>query len=847
MTDLKTSLLVNRQVPEFIREEYPLFITFLEAYYEYLETKQGTQINDLLNKSKDLRYVSDVDYSIDDFENNFFNTYANLIPKNMEVDKEFLIKNVLPLYLAKGSENSFKLLFRMLFNTEVNLTYPKDNILRASDGKWVVDNILRISQNIRSIFVGNGTETHFVLAQQVYPDQVEVYVDDVLQTFKTNFFIERENRDFYLNVAPALGSIVKVVYKEFDPILLSNLGNSLKLTGLTSGATAIIERASKRIISDNLNLGFPFELFIDSRTLQGEFVDGEEIEVLAFDDEGTLLVLHADTFSIVKKINIVSSGASYNVGDVVTFVAGDPIDTARAVVDSVVEGYIRSIIVNYGGAGFQTGGGVNVASATPINLTLAIDGIDTSGVANSTINTYTVYTDVISNLSSTLISAANYGFPATVISNENVNTVIADALSTSELTGLGPITNVVTIFSNTLTTFAPTLTANSLTYTANGSSIDISRFGSIGRVEIVDGGLGYAVGDEIVVGANPYRTYGDGAAAAVKSVDDVGKITQIELQPSRVNGTVNVSNNGCQIVGTGTFFGTEIRIGDRVIVNNQSRYINAISNTTYANVSSNFTATSTNKKLGRYGIYPIGGVNYIQGNFPPLTISTNTGANAVIEFRAIVSDGDDIVPFVGNTAPGAIISIRLLDGGSSYKYTPQIDLTAHGDGSALANTELEDAYIALPGRWTTSDSIISSSERKLEGRNYYVDYSYVTSSTIEFKKYKSVLKQLLHPSGLVSYAELQELALIGPTVATINTSIANTISGTVSVTNTSIYITGTNTKFNTANTRGTLTIGSNVSVNGVIRTVNNIISNTNISVSSAWTITESAQTLTILI
>ena len=31
-TDLRTSLLVNRQVPEFIRDEYPTFITFLEAY-----------------------------------------------------------------------------------------------------------------------------------------------------------------------------------------------------------------------------------------------------------------------------------------------------------------------------------------------------------------------------------------------------------------------------------------------------------------------------------------------------------------------------------------------------------------------------------------------------------------------------------------------------------------------------------------------------------------------------------------------------------------------------------------------------------------------------------------------
>ena len=67
MSDNKVSLLINRQVPEFVRDEYPLFITFLEAYYEYLETKQGTQLNDLTSVSKDLRNLSDVDDSIEDF------------------------------------------------------------------------------------------------------------------------------------------------------------------------------------------------------------------------------------------------------------------------------------------------------------------------------------------------------------------------------------------------------------------------------------------------------------------------------------------------------------------------------------------------------------------------------------------------------------------------------------------------------------------------------------------------------------------------------------------------------------------------------------------------------------
>ena len=40
MSDQKTSLLINRQVPEIVREEHLNFIAFLEAYYEFLENKQ---------------------------------------------------------------------------------------------------------------------------------------------------------------------------------------------------------------------------------------------------------------------------------------------------------------------------------------------------------------------------------------------------------------------------------------------------------------------------------------------------------------------------------------------------------------------------------------------------------------------------------------------------------------------------------------------------------------------------------------------------------------------------------------------------------------------------------------
>ena len=678
-------------------------------------------------------------------------------------------------------------------------------------------------------------------------DNIESY-EKLIENFNINLFAEntlKESKKLIFNSAPTTNSIIKVVYTDFDVASLKDR----KITGVTSGATALVERAVKRIITDRLNLGFPFELFISDKTLIGEFSSGEEIQTDVVDDNGNLITLTADTFSILNKINVVNGGSSYNVGDVVVVTGGGATQDARAIVDDIVEGYIDGIVVNYGGAGFQDGGDVTVTGIGPLALDLAIDDVNLTGSAISTQNTFTVSSDVIGDYSSVSISAADYGFPATVIpAGENVSTVIADALSYLTISDLGPITNVIVLYSNTATTISPTLDANSPTFTAGTTDYSIKNFRSVGRIKINNGGQYYQVGDEIVFGPNPPHTSGRGAAAAVKAVSANGAITQIEIQPSRVSGTANVTNNSPFIIGTGTQFGTEIRVGDLITINNQSRYINAISDSTHANVNVNWTSSTTNKKIGKYGDYLIGGQGYTQGSFPALTVSsgnaTATGAN--VEISALMGDGESLTPFIGNTQPGQIISIKVVSGGTGYRYIPQVDLSGSGDANATAAAQIEDVYVALPGRWTTSDSILSTSERKLQGRDYYVDYSYVTSSAVEFTKYKKILKQLLHPAGFVNYSDLNQNASFNANTISISTSSSNTISGTINVANGSIYVTGMNTKFNVANTRGTLTIGSNIAVNGVIRTVSSIISNTNLSVSSAFTTSANAQTVIIL-
>ena len=833
MADQKTSLLINRQVPEFVREEHPNFIAFLEAYYEFLENKQGTKKNDLVTKSKDLRYISDVDASIAEFENNFFNTYGNLIPRNVEVDKAFLIKNILPLYLAKGSDKSFQLLFRLLFNEEVEIVKPNQSVLRASDGKWLIENAFRTEQGVYSVYTGNGSNTTFKLAQVVTASNISVYINGVLQT--SGFNIRRETRKLIFNTAPANNFKIEVLYSDFDFNLLTNR----RIVGDVSGASALVERTAQKTVN-----AIPiFELYINTKTLLGTFENGETATLNIIDpDDDTLINIRVHGLSILRNIFIIDGGASYNVGDPVIISGGEATRDAQAVVSEVFSGFINQIRVLAGGAGFKTGSNVYVIGTGSGSLSMAIDAVDISG--QNTSNFFVVNTDRIADYGSIAINAANYGFNASVVT-ENVNSKIVDALTFENVTSIGAITNVAILFANATFSSVPTLDADSAPFQANGTTHQVLSSHSLGRIRINSGGLNYQIGDELIFAETQPMAIGVGAAAAVTNISSTGAITKVELQPSRISGTANTFGiTNVTVIGTNTVFEDELRIGDRIMINNESRYINAISSNTSLNVNANFVYATTDKRIGKYDEYPIGGQNYNQSHPPTITVLSATGSAANLSTIALMGDGENLFA-TADQDPGAITKIRIIDAGSGYVFPPQIDLTQSGDGTALANSSIEPSYVTFPGRWTTSDSILSTTERVIQGREYYVDYSYVLSSQVEFTKFKDVFKSLIHPAGFIDYAQYNINEVVAANnVTTANITVANTISGTVNV-NSSIYITGTNTKFNVVNNK-VITIGSRIAVNSEIRYINAIYSNGTMTVNTAFTITSNGETLVIV-
>ena len=230
--------LVKSQLPEFVREEYDTFVQFLQAYYEFLET---TQVN--LNTTRDL------DNTLESFVSYFKNELAAKLPYST-IDERFLLQHIKDHYRAKGSENSFKLLFRILFNKEVTLDYPSKQMLRASDGKWNQDVsvFVRIIQGNPNDIVGKlvdvVTTTKIIRVLVDRRQYVEVEVDRAIRISDDVYEFVIENKEIID------GAIVLDRDFDFDYFGFKTLERSylLKLNGI------IVERPQHMLMRVSIGI-----------------------------------------------------------------------------------------------------------------------------------------------------------------------------------------------------------------------------------------------------------------------------------------------------------------------------------------------------------------------------------------------------------------------------------------------------------------------------------------------------------------------------------------------------------------------------------------------------------------
>jgi hypothetical protein len=264
-TEKTISGLISSQLPDFIRADHPQFQRFVELYYAWLENNSTTGISNTAGNTiyhaMNLEKYRDIDETPDEFLTYFKEQLLPYFPEQTTLDIKKILKGAREYYSKRGSEESLKWLFKALYGVEIEVTYPKEQILIASDGKWKKPRAFRIEvgESNKNIDVNllekrkvTGTEsgaTCFVESANRSVDEtngrevIEIYISNITKYFNNGEFIEilydDENgvpRIFRERIIGTLSNIRVDSNRRTDPSqrrrgLLYNVGDPVVITG----------------------------------------------------------------------------------------------------------------------------------------------------------------------------------------------------------------------------------------------------------------------------------------------------------------------------------------------------------------------------------------------------------------------------------------------------------------------------------------------------------------------------------------------------------------------------------------------------------------------------------------
>lgn len=621
----KTTYLVSSQLPQFVREDHETFVTFLEEYYKFLSQEGQAEyvaknfIN-YLDIDTIKTHIEEYHETPEEYESyqvlltKMYDNFIKLIPAKSLGDKALILKHVKDFYRARGSEKSVRFLLRIFLGKEVNqdigFYYPKRDILKASDGKWIVEKSIRI-RDISVNYVANNDA-------------------------KLNFI-------------------------------------SKTVRGNTSNATAIVE---------TIDTYFQNGLLVTELKISGtvrNFVDGETI-FCYYTEEGEDKLLTANLFSgIITSVTLVEPGKGYIEGSLVP-VEGGGGSGGQVVISSVSKGSLSGIGVFYGGAGFKTLDPILVTGGGGVGGSGRVLSVNKNEKYHP--NTYQIVADQIYLEQNTPIGNTIYANLRPEIIDP-ANNWIANSMHYWSYANCGPIESCLVITKGTNYSSPPTLTAQANTV--------VKSLGILGRMEILNGGSNYQLGD-VLEFINPLGAYGHAASANVTNVSGTGAITEVKF--SGIQGHLV---GGAGYAGTGSITGYDANL------------------------------------------------------LPSINVSSTTGNGANIIVKTCIGYGEELIP--GTDEIGKILSLTLISRGEGYTSPPTINLANMSAGSGgIATCTIATGTYTYPGRYINDDGHLSS-YNFLENRDYYQNYSYVVRINASLKEYRKTLRELTHPAGMRMFGQ----------------------------------------------------------------------------------------------
>lgn len=129
-TDFKTNK-VKDILPEYFAAQYPQFITFLEKYYDFLDSDQTYGFD---NQIKNLFSIRDIhNNSTNELDLIFKEIGLGIANSNYFRDPRYAARLLSIFYRVKGSLYSAEAFFKAFYGIDAELQYPKRNLFIIND------------------------------------------------------------------------------------------------------------------------------------------------------------------------------------------------------------------------------------------------------------------------------------------------------------------------------------------------------------------------------------------------------------------------------------------------------------------------------------------------------------------------------------------------------------------------------------------------------------------------------------------------------------------------------------------------------------------------------------------
>jgi hypothetical protein len=776
MTNVKTSTVVGTQLPDFVRNDYPVFVTFLEKYYEWLETQQNVS-----SGIKELQLSKDIDEADEYYLDKLKDDLLPYFPQEIVSDKRLFLKLVTQFYKSNGTQDSIKFLFRALFNENIDIYYPKDDILITSDGKWVLPLALRVDTNDLNIFnientliVGQTSKATAIVEKviqsvdrQLGITYIELYVSNVKRLFDTGEILVANYIDPITNLnvtvnSRLIGSLSEI---KIDPRFRGAFynGRTLTSTGFIEGdpvtivgglnpnannpigAIAFVGETTSGGVENIFvtNGGFGFrnpadDLYIDTPTsivdFKGGFVDAPSLGQEAKATVNLVDTSNSRTMNVSTMTVSLLDGAFSNIAVLETRTVRNVSTYSEFPVYP-----ISFILLDTGGGGYRQKPEIEIYSLYnedfPDSLimpaAIALKGASTI-VDNTPGQDFTVD---LERGDYVRLFIKNKFEEVLELTNVTANTLFFKETFPVDI-GFGGQQGILEV------------------YKVNRN--DLYKLGSLGRIQVVSGGTGYQDGDSIIfTGGSGYGANG--------YVNVTGGII--------TTATINAHSQNAYVIGGEGYTNESLPTLSVQSASGQGAVL-VVTEVTGSGDSHQLSTSRigaiTSLRITSFGYDYVSAPTISLRNADLLVANVTEGqlfvsnttiyqgtSNTNFTFRAFVDKYD-----VSTSTLRIYNYIGTLDKNLIIKYDSETAIAAitanvvtsvfYGDGNARATAKFENGLIRYPGIYLNTDGQPSADKRLQDGYKYH-NFSYIIKSSTDYVKFKKPLNDIVHPLGTKTF------------------------------------------------------------------------------------------------